>query len=278
MKQYKPTTPSRREMKSTDFSVLTKKKPKKRLLSPLKKRGGRNSSGRITVRHQGGGAKRFYRKIDFGQKKIDIPAKVFALEYDPNRSGFIALLEYQDKEKTYILAPQQIKVGDEIIISEKTEIKPGNRMKLKNIPIGTIVHNIEIEPGQGGKIVRGAGTSAKIMAQEKNYTHLEIPSSENRKVLGECFASIGAVSNPEHRFIKLGKAGRSRYLGKRPTVRGSAMNPCDHCHGGGEGRSPIGMPSPKTPWGKPALGKKTRLKKWTDKLIIKRRKKKKSRK
>lgn len=265
-------------MKSTDFSVLTKKKPKKRLLSPLKKRGGRNSSGRITVRHQGGGAKRFYRKIDFGQKKIDIPAKVFALEYDPNRSGFIALLEYQDKEKTYILAPQQIKVGDEIIISEKTEIKPGNRMKLKNIPIGTIVHNIEIEPGQGGKIVRGAGTSAKIMAQEKNYTHLEIPSSENRKVLGECFASIGAVSNPEHRFIKLGKAGRSRYLGKRPTVRGSAMNPCDHCHGGGEGRSPIGMPSPKTPWGKPALGKKTRLKKWTDKLIIKRRKKKKSRK
>ena len=275
MKLYKPITPGRRGMKSTDFSVLTKKRPEKRLILSLKKRGGRAHTGRITVRHKGGGAKKFYRLVDFGQSKPNIPAKVIALEYDPNRSAFIALLEYQDKERKYILAPQEIKVGDEIIVSEKTEAKFGNRMKLKNILVGTMVYNIETMPDQGGKIVRGAGTSAKVLAQEGKYTHLEMPSSEIRKISKECFASIGAVSNPEHRFIKLGKAGRSRYLGKRPTVRGSAMNPCDHPMGGGEGRAGAGMPHPKTPWGKPALGKRTRQKKWTDKLIIKRRKKKK---
>ena len=275
MKFYKPTTPSRRKMTGTDFSVLTKKKPEKKLLKSLKRKAGRSSSGRITVRHKGGGAKRLYRMVDFGQEKIDIPAKVLALEYDPYRSAFIALLEYQDKEKRYILSPQGLKVGEEVIISEKTPVSPANRMKLKNIPTGTMVYNVEIEPGRGGKLIKSAGTSAQVLAHEERYTHLKMPSSEVRKVLSECFASIGEVSNPEHRFIKLGKAGRSRWKGIRPTVRGSAMVPVDHPHGGGEGRSPIGLPHPKTPWGKPALGVRTRKKKWTDKLIIQRRKKKK---
>jgi len=262
-------------MTGTDFSVLTKRKPEKKLLKSLKRKAGRSSSGRITVRHKGGGTKRLYRMVDFGQEKIDIPAKVLALEYDPYRSAFIALLEYQDKEKRYILSPQGLKVGGEVIISEKTPVSPANRMKLKNIPTGTMVYNVEIEPGRGGKLIKSAGTSAQVLAHEERYTHLKMPSSEVRKVLSECFASIGEVSNPEHRFIKLGKAGRSRWKGIRPTVRGSAMVPVDHPHGGGEGRSPIGLPHPKTPWGKPALGVRTRKKKSTDKLIIQRRKKKK---
>jgi len=275
MKFYKPTTPSRRNMTGTDFSVLTKKKPEKKLLKNLKRKAGRSSSGRITVRHKGGGRKRLYRMVDFGQKKIDIPAKVLALEYDPYRSAFIALLEHEDKEKRYILSPRGLKVGDRVITSEKTPVSLGNRMKLKNIPTGTTIYNVEIQPEMGGKLIRSAGTSAQVLAQEERYTHLKMHSSEVRKILSECFASIGEVSNPEHRFIKLGKAGRSRWKGIRPTVRGSAMVPVDHPHGGGEGRSPIGLPHPKTPWGKPALGVKTRKKKWTDKLIMQRRKKKK---
>ncbi|MCK4520612.1 50S ribosomal protein L2 [Candidatus Parcubacteria bacterium] len=275
MKKYKPTTPGRRGMTKIESPQLNKKKPEKGLISILKKRGGRNLQGRITIRHRGGGAKRMYRHIDFSQEKINIPAKVVALEYDPNRSAFIALLEYEDKEKRYILAPQGLKVDDTIVISEKGEFKPGNRMKLKNIPIGTLVYNIEFEPGKGGLIVKGAGTTARVLAQEGGYTHLVLPSSEIRKVSMECFASIGMVSNPEYKYVKIGKAGRSRYKDRRPHVRGSAMNPVDHPHGGGEGRTGIGMKHPKTPWGKPALGVKTRKKKWTDKLIIKRRKKKK---
>ncbi|MBZ9572818.1 50S ribosomal protein L2 [Patescibacteria group bacterium] len=256
-------------------TILTKKEPEKKLLRGLRKRGGRGKSGRITVRHKGGGAKRLYRKIEFGQEKLGQTAKVKNLEYDPNRTSFIALLSYKDGQRCYILAPQGLKVGDEIIFSEKAPLKPGNRMKLRNIPVGTMIYNIELTPGKGGKIVRGAGTSAQVMAQEGNYTHLKMPSSELRKILNQCFASIGEVSNPEHRFRKLGKAGRARLKGKRPTVRGLAMVPASHPHGGGEGRAPIGLKHPKTPWGKLARGGKTRKKKWTDKLIIQRRKKKK---
>lgn len=254
---------------------LTKKEPEKKLLLPLKKKGGRGSSGRITVRHQGGGVKRLYRIIDFGQEKLGISAKVAAIEYDPNRTSFICLLEYEDGEKRYRLCPQELKVGAPIICAEKTEIKTGNRMKLKNIPVGTPVYNVEIEPGRGGKLARGAGTSARIIAQEGKYSHLVFPSSEVRKIFGDCYASVGQVSFPEHKFIEVGKAGRARLKGIRPAVRGSAMNPPDHPHGGGEGKTPIGLKHPKTPWGKPALGVKTRKKKWTDKLIISRRRKKK---
>jgi len=254
--------------------VLTKKKPERSLLKPLKKKGGRASSGRITVRHRGGGQKRFYRQIEFGQEKLDLSAKVESLSYDPNRTAFLALLVYQDGQKKYILAPQGLKVGDEIIFSEKAPLKPGNRQRLKNIPVGTFVYNIELQPSKGGKIVRGAGTSAQVMAQKAEYTDLKMPSTEIRKTSNECFASIGEVSNPEHRFRKLGKAGTTRHQGRRPRVRGSAMVPADHPHGGGEGKAPIGLKAPKTPWGKLALGKRTRRKKWTDKLIIQRRKKK----
>lgn len=254
--------------------LLTKKGPEKRLLLSFKKRAGRARNGRITIRHRGGGAKRLYRIVDFDQRKINIPAKVKAIEYDPNRSAFICLLEYQDGEKRYQICPDNLKVGDEIICSEKTEIKTGNRTQLKNIPVGTFVYNIELEPGRGGKLARGAGTSIKILAvDESKYVNLVMPSGEIRKVFGNSFASIGQVSFPEHRFIKLRKAGQSRLLGRRPVVRGSAMNPCDHPHGGGEGRCPIGLKHPKTPWGKIALGVKTRKKKWTDKLILERRKK-----
>jgi len=255
--------------------LLTKKKPEKKLLLPLKKKAGRGNSGRITVRHKGGGVKRLYRIIDFGQEKLNMPARVKAIEYDPNRTSFICLLEYEDGEKRYQICPQELKVGDTIICAEKTEVKIGNRMKLKNIPVGTQVYNIEIEQGRGGKLARGAGTSSRIIAQEGRYTHLVFPSSEVRKIFAECYASIGQVSYPEHKFIEVGKAGRTRLKGIRPQVRGSAMNPPDHPHGGGEGRSPIGLKYPKTPWGKPALGVKTRKKKWTNKLIIQRRKKKK---
>ena len=274
MKKYKPTTPSRREMMSIDFTVLTKKEPEKKLLRPLKKKAGRGNVGRITVRHRGGGTKRLYRIVEFGQEKLDVKAKVVALEYDPNRTAFLALLEYPDGEKKYIIAPHNLKVGNEIIFSEKAPLLVGNRMKLKNIPIGTSVHNIELIPGKGGKLARGAGTGAVILAHENELSHLRMPSSEIRKISGECFASIGEVSCPEHRFIKIGKAGRSRHKRKRPTVRGSAMSVHDHPHGGGEGKAPIGLKHPKTPWGKPALGVKTRRKrKYSNKFIIQRRKK-----
>lgn len=255
--------------------VLTKKKPEKSLLRPLKKKAGRGRSGRITVRHRGGGAKRRYRIIEFGQEKLNQKAEVQALEYDPNRTCFIALLQYEDGEKKYILAPHNLKVDDTVIFAEKTPLSIGNRLKLKNIPIGTLVYNIELEPGRGGKLARAAGASSQVMGHEGAYTHLKVPSGEVRKVRKEGFASIGELSNPEHRFRKLGRAGRARLMGRRPTVRGSAMTPASHPHGGGEGKAPIGLKHPKTPWGKPALGVRTRKKKWTDKLIIQRRKKKK---
>ena len=276
MKIFKPTTPSRRGMTGIDFSLLTKKGPEKKLLKYIKRNVGRSpQSGRITVRHKGGGVKKLYRIIEFAQTRIDIPVKVIALEYDPNRTSFIALIEYIDKMRQYIIAPQDLKVGDEIIFSEKAPLMPGNRLKIKNIPVGTNVYNIELEPGRGGKLVRSAGSFAQVLAQENGFANLKMPSTEIRKINGECFASIGIVSNPENRFYTIGKAGKSRLKGRRPHVRGSAMNPVDHPHGGGEGRQPIGLKHPKTPWGKPALGVKTRSrKKWTNKFIIERRKKK----
>ncbi len=275
MKIYKPTTPSRRGMTGIDFSQLSNKKPEKRLLKYIKRNVGRSSaSGRITVRHKGGGVKKLYRVIEFAQTRLNEPAKVIALEYDPNRTGFIALIQYNDLQKQYIIAPQGLKVGDEILFSEKANLSVGNRMKLKNIPVGTSVYNIELNPGQGGKMVRSAGSLAQVLAQEHGYTNLKMPSTEIRKVLDECYATIGAVSNPENRFYRVGKAGKSRLKGRRPHVRGTAMNPVDHPHGGGEGRQPIGLKHPKTPWGKPALGVKTRNnRKWTTKMIIQRRKK-----
>lgn len=251
--------------------ILTRKEPEKKLLYPIKEKAGRNITGRITIRHRGQRVKRMYRVIDFGQEKLGIPGKVIAFEYDPNRTAYLALMEYQGGDKRYILAPVSLKIGDEIICAEKAEIKSGNRMKLKNIPIGTQVFNIELEVGRGGKLMRSAGTSAKILAQDEGFTNLELPSREVRKVYGDCFASIGQVSHPEKRFEIIGKAGRRRLKGWRPTVRGGAMNPCDHPHGGGGGKSPIGLKYPKTPWGKPARGVKTRKKKWTDRLILQRR-------
>jgi len=254
--------------------ILSKKKPEKKLLLTLKSNAGRGRSGRITVRHKGGGVKKRYRVTDFGQKRIDIPAKVVALEYDPYRTAFLMLLEYENGDRRYRLAPDKIKVGTTVICSEKTEIKTGNRMKVVNIPVGTLIYNIELVPGEGGKIVRAAGGTAKVLANEGKYTNLEMPSGEVRRVFQNCFASIGQVSHPEWRYVNVRKAGTNRLKGIRPRVRGTAMNPVDHPHGGGEGRSGIGMKHPKTPWGKPALGVKTRRKKkWTKKLIIKRRKK-----
>ncbi|MDO8551324.1 MAG: 50S ribosomal protein L2 [bacterium] len=257
-----------------DFSLLTKKNPEKRLLLHLQEKSGRGQGGRITVRHQGGGVKRLYRIIDFGQEKFNIRGRVSALEYDPFRTSFIALVQYDDGDKKYVIAPQGIKVGDEIICRESAEPKVGNRMKLKNIPVGSLVYNIEIEPGRGGKLAKSAGSSSRVLAHEGKYSQLEMPSSEVRKILQECFASIGSVSRPEHKYTNLGKAGRARHKGVRPTVRGTAMNPVDHPHGGGEGKTPIGLKYPKTPWGKIARGVKTRKRSWTDKFIISRRKKK----
>ncbi len=276
MKVYKPTTPARRGMTGIDFSLLTKKRPEKRLVKSIKRNVGRSpQSGRITVRHKGGGTRKLYRIIEFAQTRIEAPAKVIALEYDPNRTAFIALIEYLDKSKQYIIAPGGLKVGDSIVFSEKAPLQTGNRMMLKNIPVGTNIYNVELQPGKGGKLVRSAGSSAQVLAQENGFVNLKMPSTEIRKVNGECFASIGIVSNPENRFYTVGKAGKSRHKGRRPHVRGSAMNPVDHPHGGGEGRQPIGLKHPKTPWGRPALGVKTRnRKKWTNKFIISRRKKK----
>ncbi len=252
--------------------LLTKKRPEKKLVKSLNKKAGRNNKGRITVRHKGGGAKKLYRIIDFKGNMISYPAKVIAFEYDPYRTAFIMLLEDREGKKSYQLAPYNIKEGDEVSFSEKGEIKVGNRMKVKYIPTGTDIYNVELQPGRGGKIIRSAGTSAKVLGQEGKYAILQMPSKETRKILQECFVNIGSVSNPEKRYQKLKKAGDSRHRGIRPSVRGSAMNPVDHPHGGGEDRAPIGMKYPKTPWGKHALGKKTRRKKTTDKYIIKRRK------
>ena len=274
MKIYKPTTASRRGMTGIDFSQLTRKRPQKSLLKYVKRHVGRGNSGRITVRHKGGGVKKLYRIIEFSQTKMNLPAKVIALEYDPNRTAFIALIEYKNNERQYIIAPHNLKVGQEIVFSDSTPLAVGNRMKLRNIPVGTDVYNVELEAGKGGKIVRSAGSSAQVLAHDGDYINLKMPSTEIRKFNAECFASIGMVSNPENRFYRVGKAGKSRLKGRRPHVRGSAMNPVDHPHGGGEGRQPIGLKHPKTPWGKPALGVKTRnRKKWSNKLIISRRKK-----
>jgi len=271
IKDYKPTSAGRRHMSGSSFDEITKDKPEKSLLKPLKKKAGRNNHGRITVRHRGGGAKRRLRIIDFKRDKTGIPGRVAAIEYDPNRSARIALIHYVDGEKRYILAPVGIKVDDTISSGEGSELKPGNVLPLKNIPGGTMIHNIEMQPGRGGQMVRGAGAAAQLMDKEGDYALVRLPSGEMRRVRSECLATIGQVGNVEHQGIAIGKAGRKRWLGIRPTVRGSAMSPRDHPHGGGEGRSPIGMPGPKTPWGKPALGYKTRKHKASDKLIVKRR-------
>ena len=272
VKTYKPITPSRRHMTSADFSELTKKKPEKALLEPIKRKGGRNSYGRITVRHRGGGAQRKYRIIDFKRNKEGIKARVAALEYDPNRSAYIALLFYADGAKSYIIAPVGLKVGDYVVSGPDADIKPGNCLPLEKIPLGTIIHNIELKPGAGAQIVRSAGSSAQLMAKEGRYAQVRLPSGEVRMILMVCKASIGQVSNIENENLKIGKAGRTRWMGRRPKVRGVVMNPVDHPHGGGEGKAPIGRPSPVTPWGKPTLGYKTRKKqKPTDKYIVKKR-------
>ena len=272
IKHYKPTTPGRRGMTSMDYSGLSKVAPEKSLLEPLKKNAGRNSYGRITVRHRGGGNRRKYRVIDFKRERFGIPAVVKTLEYDPNRTAFIALVEYEDGEKRYIIAPVGLKVGDVVVSGPDADIVPGNALPLKNIPVGTFLHNVELHPGRGAQLARSAGNMAQLMAKENGYALLRLPSGELRNVPVGCMATVGQVSNPEHGNINIGKAGRKRHMGWRPTVRGSVMNPNDHPHGGGEGKSPIGRPGPVTPWGKPALGYKTRDKhKRTDKYIVKRR-------
>jgi len=273
LKVYRPTSPGRRGMSGSSFEEITKRKPEKSLLLPLKKRAGRNNQGRITVRHRGKGAKRRLRIIDFKRDKIGVPGRVASIEYDPNRSANIALIYYADGEKRYILAPLGLKVGDAIRSGSDAEIKPGNTLPLKLIPSGTLIHNIELEKGRGGQLVRSAGAAAQLMVREGEYALIRLPSGEMRRIRSDCSATIGQVGNIDHQGIKLGKAGRKRWLGWRPTVRGSAMNPRDHPHGGGEGRSSIGMPGPKTPWGKPALGYRTRRPKPSDKLIVKRRRK-----
>lgn len=272
IKSYKPTSPSRRQMTVIDYSVLSKEGPEKSLLEPLKKKSGRNSYGRITVRHRGGGNRRKYRVIDFKRDKEAMNAVVKTLEYDPNRSAFIALVEYEDGEKRYILAPNGLKVGDKVRSGADADIKPGNALKLMDIPVGTFIHAIELYPGRGAQLVRSAGNMAQLMGKEDAYALVRLPSGEMRKVSIQCKASVGQVSNIDHENVNYGKAGRKRHMGWRPTVRGSAMNPCDHPHGGGEGKSPVGRPGPVTPWGKPALGYKTRkAHNRTDKYIVKRR-------
>ena len=272
LKSYKPTTPARRQMTVSDFSQLTKKAPEKSLLAKNNKTNGRNSYGRITVRHRGGANKRKYRIIDFKRDKVAMPATVIAIEYDPNRSAHIALVEYADKERRYILAPVGLSVGDTVVSGAEADIKPGNALPLANIPVGTFIHNIELYPGKGAQLARSAGIMAQLMAKEGAYALIRLPSGELRNVPVEGMATVGQVGNIEHENVSIGKAGRKRHMGWRPTVRGSVMNPCDHPHGGGEGKSPIGRPGPVTPWGKPALGYKTRAKhKSSDKLIVKRR-------
>ena len=273
VKKFVPTSPGKRFMTVSSFEGIDKKDPEKSLLRPQKKKAGRNAAGRITVRHQGGGHKQKYRVIDFRREKDGVPARVAAIEYDPNRSARIALLHYMDGEKRYILAPVGLRQGSIIRSGPDAEIRPGNTLPLKNIPVGTLIHNIELSPQKGGQMVRSAGGVAQLMAKEGRYSHIKLPSGEVRLVLQECRATIGQVGNVEHEIITVGKAGRSRWLGKRPTVRGSAMNPVDHPHGGGEGKAPIGRKSPVTPWGKPTLGYKTRQKnKKSDQFIVKKRK------
>jgi len=272
VKKFKPTSPGRRFVTVSDFEEITKTKPEKTLLEPLKRSGGRNDQGRMTVRHRGGGHKRKYRIIDFKRDKDGIPAKVAGIEYDPNRSANIALLNYADGEKRYIIAPAGLKTGQTVVSGLDADIKPGNCLPLKKIPLGTMIHNIELHPKGGGQMVRSAGTAAQLMAKEGKYANIRMPSGEMRLVLQECRATIGQIGNVEHENLTIGKAGRKRWLGIRPTVRGVVMNPVDHPHGGGEGRSPVGR-NPVTPWGKPALGARTRKKKPSDKMIVKRRKK-----
>ena len=273
VKKFNPTTPSRRQMTMATFEEITTNVPEKSLLVPTKRKGGRNAQGKITVRHHGGGAKQKYRLIDFKRNKDNIPAKVATIEYDPNRSAYIALVIYADGEKRYIIAPVGLKVGDVIVSGPDSDIKVGNTLPMKNIPVGTIIHNVELAVGKGAQLVRSAGTSAQLMAKEGDMATLRLPSGEMRYVRIECRATIGTVSNLTHEIVNIGKAGRKRHMGIRPTVRGSVMNPCDHPHGGGEGKSPIGRSGPVTPWGKPALGYKTRKhKKYSDRMIIKRRK------
>ncbi len=272
IKNYKPTTPSRRNMSVTDFTVLSKVDPEKSLLAPLNKKSGRNSYGRITVRHRGGGNRRKYRLIDFKRQKHGMNATVLTIEYDPNRSAFIALVQYEDGEKRYILAPNGLKVGDVVVSGPDADIKPGNALPLINIPTGTFIHNVELYPGKGGQLARSAGNMAQLMAKEQGMALLRLPSGELRNVPANCMATVGQVSNTDHENVKIGKAGRTRHMGIRPTVRGSVMNPCDHPHGGGEGKAPIGRPGPVTPWGKPALGYKTRNpKKASSKFIVRHR-------
>jgi large subunit ribosomal protein L2 len=274
VKKYKPTTPGRRDMTGYSFEEITKDKPERLLIVPLRKSGGRNSYGRITVRHRGGGHQRQIRIVDFKRDKRNISAKVAAIEYDPNRTARLALLFYVDGEKRYILAPVDLKVGDTVLTGPGAEIRPGNSLPIANIPVGTLVHNIELKIGRGGQLVRSAGGAAQLLAKEGEYAQIRMPSGEVRLVLQKCYATIGQVGNIDHGNIKLGKAGRKRHLGIRPTVRGSAMSPRDHPHGGGEGRQPIGMPSPKSPWGKPTMGARTRRNKKTDQYIVRRRGKK----
>ena len=277
IKTYKPTSPGRRGMSVSTFEEITKTKPEKSLLAPLRKKAGRNVRGKITVRHRGGGHKRRYRLVDFKREKFGIPARVISIEYDPNRSARIALLTYADGEKRYIIAPLGLMVGSVLMAGPEAEIRVGNALPLANIPVGAVIHNIELQQGRGGQLVRSAGTSAQLVAKEGKYAHVRLPSGEVRLIPQQCVATIGQVGNTDHGNISLGKAGRKRHRGWRPAVRGSAMSPRDHPHGGGEGRSPIGMPSPKSPWGKPTLGKKTRHNKATDKWIVRRRRKKKRR-
>ena len=272
VKKYKPMTAGRRQMSVVDYTQLSKVDPEKSLLSSLKKNSGRNSYGRITVRHRGGGNRNKYRVIDFKRNKLDMNAKVLTLEYDPNRSAHIALLQYEDGEKRYIIAPNGLKVGDSVMAGPSADIKPGNALPMENIPVGTFIHNVELYPGKGAQLARSAGIMAQLMAKENGYALVRLPSGELRNIPINCYATIGQVGNIEHENISIGKAGRKRHLGWRPTVRGSVMNPNDHPHGGGEGKSPVGRPGPVTPWGKPALGYKTRAThKGSDKFIVKRR-------
>lgn len=271
IKQFKPTSPGRRGSSGYTFDEITKKRPERALTEPLRRRGGRNSQGKLTVRHRGGGAKRLYRVIDFKRNKTGVRARVEAIEYDPNRSARLALLAYEDGEKRYILCPLGLKIGDVVLAGVGADIRPGNALPMRNIPTGTLVHNIEMQLGRGGQIVRSAGSGAQLMAKEGDYSLLRLPSGEMRRILSACMATVGQVGNVEHNNIKLGKAGRARHRGLRPEVRGSAMNPRDHPHGGGEGKAPIGLPGPKSPWGKPTLGYRTRNNKATDKYIVRRR-------
>lgn len=274
IKKFKPTTPGQRGMTGYSFEEITKTVPERSLLRPLRKSGGRNSYGKVTVRHRGGGHRRHIRVVDFKREKYGIPARVAAIEYDPNRTARLALLFYVDGEKRYIIAPLDLRVGDTILSGPQAEVRPGNCLPISNIPIGTLVHNVELKSGKGGQLVRSAGAAAQILAKEGDYAQVRMPSGEVRLVRQGCYATIGQVGNLDHSNIKLGKAGRKRHMGVRPTVRGTAMSPRDHPHGGGEGRQPIGMPSPKSPWGKPTLGKRTRRNKLTDKFIVRRRGKK----